>query len=75
MHKPSGVFSAREPAIEIVGQALKHSPARFNMKMTFSPNVLLLFKRLINTINTRFSFLASSACNWSSSADPVFDRW
>lgn len=35
-------------------------PARFSMKMTFSPNVLLLPRRRMRTINTRFSFFASS---------------
>ena len=45
------------------------------MKMTFSPNVLLLPSRLINTINTRFSFLASSACSRVKTADPELVRW
>ena len=36
--------------------------------MTFSPNVLLLPKRRIRTINTRFNFLASSGWDRSCAA-------
>lgn len=45
-------------------------PARLSMKITFSPNVLLLPNRRIRTINTRFSFLASSGCDRSCAAWP-----
>ena len=51
------------------------SPALFNMKITFSPNVLLLPSRLIRTTSTRFSFFASSACSWVYIAEPELARW
>ena len=52
-----------------------HSPARLSMKMTFSPNVLLLPNLRIRTVKTRLFCLASSEWSWLNAIEPVRARW